>query len=172
MGFGAERSSDPLPSACARGSVACLISVSQVFYCTCRAACWSCRSSFFFIHQTRTLILRIKLPCQACERHLTSPSETFFFLLCLKPRQESAQFTSRTLMLKEKVQPGDEKLQPLSARCWRTAGWRFVVRETFFWSFAAKLFGSVQLNNWSGWGICLIHKRTTPKNTRNLSGSV
>lgn len=29
MGFGAERSSDPLPRACARGSVACFIFVSS-----------------------------------------------------------------------------------------------------------------------------------------------
>lgn len=41
MGFGAERSSDPLPSACARGgSVTCLISVFQeLFFCTCGAVC-------------------------------------------------------------------------------------------------------------------------------------
>lgn len=172
MGFGAERSSDPLPSACARGSVACLISVSQVFYCTCRAACWSCRSSFFFYTSNSHTDIEDKAAMSGLWKTFNKSFWDVFFFLCLKPRQESAQFTSRTLMLKEKVQPGDEKLQPLNARCWRTAGWSFVVRETFFWSFAAKLFGSVQLNNWSGWGICLIHKRTTPKNTRNLSGSV
>lgn len=171
MGFGAERSSDPLPSACARGSVACLISVSQVFYCTCRAACWSCRSSFFFYTSNSHTDMRIKLPCQACERHLTSPSETLFF-----PLFETATGVGAVHFTDADVE------RKGSTRRWKIAvvicslltdSWvTFRSPRNIFWSFAAKLFGSVQLNNWSGWGICLIHKRKTPKNTRNLSGSV
>lgn len=84
MGFGAERSSDPLPSACARGGVVCLISVSQVLLHLLR--CMVDCGSGVYASNPQT-VMTIKLPRRAWQRTAR---------LCLR-WQESLCFSSRLL---------------------------------------------------------------------------